>query len=381
MAVIESPYTVAATGTVLFPRRAPSIGVLDSWNLSPAVVGWAIAGLCIFLLVSYVLFSFVGAIVLGLFLYYATRPVYRWLSPRFDHPDLNAFVTLMTVGLPLLLILAYAALVGVRELDTLFDQANLDQFRSMLEPYVDVAELTDPGQLIERFSGRASELASLTAVAFTWLLRIFVAIAVAFYLLRDDENIAAWARQSFHEKYGVVSFLEGVDDDLDTIYTGNLITIGATGLIAIAVYLGLSFVSPPSITVAAPILLGLLTAVATLIPAIGMKLVYVPYVGYLVWQTVTTPEAPLWFPVVFLVVTVVAIDSFPDIVIRSYISKGQINMGLIMLSYVLGAVAFGWYGVFLAPVVLVVFLHFAHRVFPNLLDPAATRIVTDDWQE
>lgn len=353
--------------------------MIGSWDRSPAAVGWTFVGIAIFLLVSYVLFSFIGAIVLGLFLYYATRPVFRWLSTRFDHPDVNAFVTLSTVGLPLLLILAYAVLVGVRELDTLFDQANLEQFRSTLQPYVDVAKLTDPKTLFNRFGGRASELAGLTSATFTWLLRIFVAIAVAFYLLRDDGNIAAWARQSFHGEYGVVSFLEGVDDDLTTIYTGNLITIGATALIATTVYIGLDYLSPPSILVPAPLLLGLLTGIGTLIPAVGMKIIYVPYVGYLLWQAVTTPAAPLWFPLVFLVVTVVAVDSFPDIVIRSYISKGQINMGLIMLSYVLGAVAFGWYGVFLAPVVLVVFLHFAHRVFPNLLDPAATRIVTDDW--
>jgi len=211
------------------------------------------------------------------------------------------------------------------------------------------------------------------------LLRISVAFTVAFYLLRDDDKVAHWARESFPGESGVVSFLEGVDADLTTIYTGNLITIGATGLIAVVVYYGLDFVSPPATGIQYPLLLGLLTGVGTLVPAVGMKLVYVPYTGFLAWRSLASGGGPVWFPALFFFVTLVAVDVVPDVLIRSYVSKGDINMGLIMLGYVLGAFAFGWYGVFLAPVVLVVFLHFAHRVFPNLLDPAGTAVVTDDW--
>ena len=334
--------------------------------------------MAVFLVVGYALSAFVGAVVLGLFLYYATRPAYRWLSDRLDHPDVNAALTLCLVGLPILLILAYTVLVSASELDQLLGQAGLTELRATLSPYVDVAELTQPATIVDRLGGRAGRLADLAGASLTWALRLFVAVALAFYLLRDDAKVAQWARESFHEEYGVVSFLRGVDDDLTTIYTGNLLTIGVTALIAVAVYYGLDLISPSGIGVAFPLLLGLLTGIATIVPAVGMKLVYLPYVAYLAWQTFTT-GGPLWFPAVFLVVTVLAVDSFPDIFVRSYVSKGDLNMGLIMLGYVLGAVAFGWYGVFLAPAVLVVFLHFAHRVLPNLLDPADTPIVTDDW--
>jgi len=52
--------------------------------------------------VAFVLYSFVGAIVVGIFLYYATRPIYRWIDQWTEHPDLSATVTLLTVGLPIL---------------------------------------------------------------------------------------------------------------------------------------------------------------------------------------------------------------------------------------------------------------------------------------
>jgi len=351
--------------------------MIDAWDLPPEKVGWGIVGVAVFALVIVALYSLLGGVVLGLFLYYATRPAYQWLDEYVDHPDANAAVTLLLVGAPILLVAGYATVVAVGELDRFVGQAGLEQFRTALRPYVDVAELTSPQTILSRLDGRLTQISGFLNAVLVWSLRIFVAFTVAFYLLRDDKKIAQWARRSFHGEYGVVSFLEGVDDDLTTIYTGNLITIGATGLIAVLVYYGLSLIAPSGIGVPFPVLLGLVTGVATLIPAVGMKLVYVPYTAYLAWQSVTGGGA-LWFPAVFFVVTLLAVDSFPDIVVRSYVSKGEINMGLIMLGYVLGAYAFGWYGVFLAPVVLVVFLHFAHRVFPNLLDRADVPLVTDD---
>ena len=71
------------------------------------------------------------------------------------------------------------------------------------------------------------------------------------------------------------------------------------------------------------------------------------------------------------------IDVIPDVFIRSYVSRGGINMGLMMLSYVLGSIAFGWYGVFLGPIVLVLALHFATDVLPGLVEGRSIRVTTD----
>lgn len=335
-------------------------------------VAWLLVGILITVVVAFVLYSFFGAIVVGVFLYYATRPIYRWLDARVDHPDVSASVTLLTVGLPILLVLGYAVFIGISEVDRFLAATDLEQFRTILEPYVDVISGSQDRGLLGLLRENIGRIGGLTAAVMTWLLRIFVIVTIAFYLLRDDHKIAGWFRRSFQNQPAAVTFVERVDDDLTTIYTGNLVTIGATGLVAIAVYYGLAIVAPSGTAVRFPILLGLLTGVATLIPAVGMKLVYVPYTGYLVWQAVSSGGSPLWFPIVFFLVTVIVVDTIPDIFIRSYVSKGDINMGLILLTYVLGAVAFGWYGVFFAPIVLVVFLHFAREVLPVLLGADST---------
>lgn len=329
-------------------------------------VVWLLAGAAIAAVVAYVVYSFVGAIVVGIFLYYAVRPVERWLDSRVDHPDVTASVALLVMGGPMLLVLGYGALVAVRELHQLLTQSGLGQYEAMLQPYLNVASLTDPGTWTQFAEHNVGLISTYAAATFTWGVRLFVMVLVAFYLLRDDRKLGEWFRSTFEGVNGVVSFMEGVDADLTTIYTGNLITIGVTGLIAAVTYYGLDLVAPAGTGVAFPILLGLVTGVMTLLPVLGMKIVYVPYVGYLLVRSLQGP-VPLWYPIAFFAVVFVVVDTVPDLFIRSYISKGDLHMGLMVLAYVLGSIAFGWYGIFLGPIVLVVAIHFAKSILPHLV--------------
>lgn len=337
------------------------------WNLSGGQAAWTVVGAGLALLVAVMLYSFVGAIVVGVFLYYAVRPVYRRIDAYSDHPTINATVTLLAVGVPVLVILGYAALVGVRELNQLLVTSGLQQYRSALQPYLDVAALTQPDRVARLLGSRVGSIVGYANAVFTWLLRLFVATVVAFYLLRDDQRISEWGRSTFEGTPGVVPFFEGVDADLTTIYTGNLITIGITALIAIVVYTGLDAIAPAGAGIAFPRLLGLLTGVFTIVPVIGIKIIYIPYAAYLAVAAVRSPSVPVWFPVVFFVVVLVVVDSIPDFFIRSYVSKGNLHMGLVLLAYVLGTIAFGWYGLFFGPIVLVLAVHFLRDVLPCIV--------------
>jgi predicted PurR-regulated permease PerM len=74
----------------------------------------------------------------------------------------------------------------------------------------------------------------------------------------------------------------------------------------------------------------------------------------------------LWHPVVYLLVTAVVVDFIPDFFVRSYLSSlSGIHIGLILLSYLLGTLVFGWYGLLLGPVILVFAVHYAHQIFPQ----------------
>ncbi len=348
-----------------------------TWDLTRGQVAWSIAGAVLTSLVAFVLYSFIGAIVVGIFLYYAVRPVDRWFDARLDHRALNSTLTLLIVGLPILLLLGYGALVAVRELDQLLLQTGLEQYRAFLQPYIGLARLTEPGRLTALVGSNLGRILGYASVVFTWLLRLFVIVTVAYYLLRDDDRIAAWFRSTFDSTPAVVAFMNDVDSDLTTIYTGNLITIGVTALIAVLVYNGLNLVAPQGTGVVFPLLLGLLTGVFTIIPVFGIKLIYFPYTAYLGFRAVQSEAVPPWYPVLFFVVVLVVVDSIPDFFIRSYVSKGELHMGLVLFAYVLGSIAFGWYGIFLGPIILVLFVHFLRTILPKLVKGREVRLERD----
>mgnify|MGYP006282838631 CR=1 FL=1 len=209
------------------------------------------------------------------------------------------------------------------------------------------------------------------------MLRLFVILIVAYYLLRDDHRVATWFRSTFESTPGVVAFMNDVDSDLTTVYTGNLVTIGITALIAVLVYNGLTLVAPRGTGVAFPLLLGLLTGIFTIIPVFGIKLIYFPYTAYLGFEAARNQAVPIWYPVLFFVVVLVVVDSIPDFFIRSYVSKGSLHMGLVLFAYVLGSIAFGWYGIFLGPIILVLFVHFLRNVLPQLVQGQQIRLERD----
>ena len=62
------------------------------------------------------------------------------------------------------------------------------------------------------------------------------------------------------------------------------------------------------------------------------------------------------------------VDVIPDIVLRPYVSGRNLHMGMVMFAYIFGPLLFGWYGLFLGPMLLVVMVHFARLVLPELLD-------------
>ncbi|WP_313696171.1 AI-2E family transporter [Halorarum halobium] len=348
-----------------------------AWEQNRERLAWAAVGLLITGLAAYLARSFVGSIVVGVFLYYATRPVFRRLAARTRRRDVSALVTLLVVGLPLLLVIAYTGLVALREVGQLFQGDQLEAYREMLAPYVNIASLARPDELVGLLGENADLLADSAGAIFIWFVRLFVILTVAFYLLRDGHAAAAWYRRTFGGVDGAVAFAEAVDADLSTVYVGNVLTVAITAVIAAVVFLAFNLVAPPDAGVTPPLLLALLVGVFTLLPVLGIKIVYVPYAGYLLVRSLTGDVVPLWVPVAFFVVTVVVVDTVPDVFIRSYVSKGNVNMGLMLLSYVFGTFAFGWYGLFLGPVVLVLFVHFATRILPNLVETGRKRVFTE----
>jgi len=342
---------------------------------------WMLVGIALLGAVAYVVSSFIGTLVFGLFLYYSTRPVYNRIEGRVGNPSVAAGISIFALALPALALVTYALLIVFRQLNELTRTTALDPTDFGLDPAV-FNRITDPAVLLstdirEFLSAElvGSVLGSLTSAVETLsvfaiaIINLFAMVALAFYLLRDDHRISAWLLDAFGDKGTLFRrYLVAVDRDLKDIFFGNILNAVFAGTIAVITYSVLNVIAPPALPIPAAALVGLLAGVASLIPVVGMKLIYVPVGLYMTIQSITTAGTEtLWFVVLFFLLSLVVVDSIQDLVLRPYVSGRNVHVGALMLAYTLGPLLFGWYGLFLMPVLLVLVVQFARIVLPDLL--------------
>jgi predicted PurR-regulated permease PerM len=355
---------------------------MPSFELSRYRLGWWSLGIALGAALLYIVYRFVGTFVFGVFIYYATRPIYRRRRRVIRPSSLAAAVSLFALALPALALFAYALSIALGELLQYVDEGMLDPSRW---PFVDqelLDSIADPAALLQldfeqylTAEGVRSLLNSLGSavdtVAFLGIgaVHLFVMLALAFYLLRDGDRLSRWVVRKFGDERRVLeTYGRAVDRDFKAIFFGNILNAVLTGSIAVLAYSVLNVYAPPELSIPAAPLVGLLAGVASLIPIVGMKLVYVPVVLYLTVVGALTDPTGLWFVVLFAAVSFVVVDTIPDLVLRPYVSGRSLHVGSLMIAYTFGPLLFGWYGIFLAPMLLVLIVHFARLVLPELLN-------------
>lgn len=349
-------------------------------NRSRAV--WWSFGAGLALALAYVVYSFVGTVVFGIFLYYATRPVFRRIRRRVSRPTVAAGISLFALAAPALLLVSYALVVVATEAERVVDEVEIVDLTQV--PGVDQATfnlLSDPAALatldwmqyvstsaVQQLLGSVNNVAGTIAFFGTGLIHLFVMFAIAFYLLRDGDKLRRWLIEFTDEEGVVLAYAEGVDFDYRNIFFGNILNAVLTGTIGVLFYSILNLFAPAGASIPAAALVGLLAGIASLIPVVGMKLVYFPVAGAMGLRAVATgATATLWFVLVFAVVSFLIVDTIPDLVLRPYVSGRSLHVGAVMLAYTLGPLLFGWYGIFLMPMLLVLIVRFVRIVLPELV--------------
>jgi len=345
---------------------------------------WAIT-IGILLALWQFVWNFVATLILGLFVYYVTRPVFRRIHGRIRNRTLAVATSLVTVALPVLVLVGWTALVAFQALGDVLGPEMQAQVEAIAGPYLDLVDvngqnvleslLRDPLGFFQTRLGQVAAdvlqglLASLGLVASAGL-QAFIVLVITFYLLRDDHRVAAWGRRTIATEGGVVErYLTQVDSDLQTVFFGNILNALVTGLIAAVTYAVLNTFAPAVVRIPQPVLVGLLVGVASLVPFIGIKLVTWPLGGYLLVRSAVLAPNTLWFPVLFFVLSFVVVDYIPDQLLRPYVSGRTLHVGVVMLAYLFGPILFGWYGIFLGPFLLVLLFEFGRIVVPWLVDP------------
>jgi predicted PurR-regulated permease PerM len=200
-------------------------------------------------------------------------------------------------------------------------------------------------------------------------LHLTLALAVAYFLLRDGGRLERWFQSTIADEDGIAeAYVTAVDADLQTVYFGNVLSVVAVAMLSLGVYHGFNVVTPASLTIPVPTLLAMLTGLATFVPLVVGKLVYVPLSIYLAYGATQTGETTglIWVATLALV-SFLLLDLVPQTFVRPYLSGRTLHSGLVLLAYVFGAALFGWYGLFLGPFILVLVVQAANVVLPELL--------------
>lgn len=337
-------------------------------------LGWWVLTGSLAGVVAFTAYSLVGTFVFGLFLYYGMRPMDHRIEDVVESSDAAALLTVLLTALPFFLVGGYLVVMALGEL-----LPHLRAYREFLAPYLDTRALfthplttivdivRDPSkQAIENLFpvvlGYLGELANV-------LKHFFVAVLFAFYLLRDDHHIAAWFRQLVNGTEGSAAYgyATAVDRDLEAVYFSNVLLVALVAGLAVVVYHGYNYLAPAAVSIPFPTVLALLTGLTSLIPLVVGKVVYVPLVGYLGWAATQTQETLLAFPLALLAVCFVVLDFVPMTFLLPEIAGRTTHVGLMMFGYIVGGVVFGWYGLFLGPLVIVLTIQVVRIALRELL--------------
>lgn len=361
-------------------------------------VKWFVLGAFLILLLLWIAWPFLDVLVFAIFFYYVARPIKDRMRPYIKNETLLVIACLLLLVLPLILIMSYVVLLAVSQANSLIQYVSaqslpagplsnmsnvISNIQSQLSPEnfksenigTTIIELYH--RLQDLFKSTSSVHAILIAMGMTFVdlvFKVFLMLAIIFYLLRDDGKQKAWFKSVFpapvaEHDHVLVRYYRAVDSDLESVFFGNILSIVIFAVIAAVVYSVLNFFTPdPTFVIPYPILMGILLGIAALLPLVGAWTVDIPIMLYILARTMMSGTffAHAGFFAVMAVAIFIFVETLPGYLLRPFISHGQVNVGLLMFAYILGPIVFGVSGLFLAVIVLVLLTHYFKIVVPQL---------------
>ncbi|SIR84826.1 Predicted PurR-regulated permease PerM [Haladaptatus litoreus] len=344
-------------------------------------ISWWLFGIALAIVLVVSLDTYLGWIVFGLFLYYVARPIARRLRNRGLSPGLASLLTLALIILPFVGLLGAIVVVTFGQLSAI-RPADIEQLAQTLFPGFETGTIpTDPAQLYDAATQLLREpsirnvlgqFGGFVGTFATQSYNLFLALVFVFFLVRDEDRISGWFETTVAGS-GTTSheYLRAIDRGLNSVFFGYTLTIFVIIITSALIYNGLNLIAPPGMAIPQTMLVAVATGLATLIPLVGRSIVYLVVVLYLAIIAVETDPTRLWFPIFFYLFMALVFDNVIRTYVRPYLSGRMFHTGLIMFAYLLGPPIFGWYGIFLGPLIMVIAVQFLWVVFPDMLPGAS----------
>lgn len=341
-------------------------------------IGLLVLGL--FLVVAYVVGAFIDVVVFAIFLYYSIRPIHRFLQ-RFGLPRrLRAALSIVLFGVPFVILIGYTLAIIVIEAQSFVQAYDL---QTQLLNQVDTEAITgiERSQLQSALTGGgavagasqplgtvAAGVLGAVSIVSSLLVQLLIMLVLTYYMLVDGPRLKEWILGTFDNAGIVRQYVKEADPELSMTLFGNIVNVFATAIVAVITYFTYNFFAPAVVAVPYPGLIGALAGIGSLIPVVGIKLVYIPVAIVLGANAlVAGGTASLLYLGIFLVVSGILVDFIPDFFIRALISGEKTHTGMLLVSYIVGPIVFGFYGLFLLPILLILFINAVQILLPYVL--------------
>lgn len=329
-----------------------------------------ILGVLTFLIVA-PLWSFILG---GLFLGYLGTPIFRWVKGYVERRDVAAAASLLLLAVIILAPTGYLGYQLVLETQSIAQGVSTADAQRWLEAganitreYTGWPEVTGdetPGQaLVDEVVPR------LRAAVLNWLpnaasflaefaLGVTVVFFIGYYALRDGDRLVRFVEDFLPLTPATEQrIIDEVQNSLDAVVFGQLLTALGQGVLA-----GLGFWL---FGVPAPVLLGFLSAVLSLLPIVGPPLVWLPAGVFLIVQGHTARGIGL------LVWGAILVSTLDNVVKPKLMSeRSGMHPTVALLGVLGGLIAFGFMGFLLGPVVLASFLMLVRIYMEQRPEPA-----------
>jgi len=293
-------------------------------DIDRARVPWWLLVVSLGAVAALIAHAFVGVIALGLFGYYATRPICARFKRFVDSRSLAATLTVLVVLLPTLVFATIAAIRLFTQVQQLLGNAPAASVITRIAglealPQAQREQLIklviNPASVIGSGDSTWATLDTLLGVLqglFGVLFVVSLAVTLSYVLLARGGELSDGLVELFGgEDTMAYDYALAVDADLESVFFGNLLFVVVMAILATMTYAATNAIAPAGLQIPMVIVLGFLTGVASLVPLVVGKLVYVPVVAYLGIQALQAPRTALGFVVVVLVVYVLVLDLLP----------------------------------------------------------------------
>ncbi|MFB6283421.1 MAG: AI-2E family transporter [Halobacteria archaeon] len=330
-----------------------------------------VALLFLFALIADIVVHFVQPIVFGLFFYYSARPIKRRLDKHLPE-RISVWSSAILIIVPFIILIAITVnLVAHDAVKFLHNVGIIKQGAGSLMHDIEqnVEHVMKSGNPFGTITETLKRLVPVFGKLGEVFIDFIIMITFVYYMLKDSSRVTNWFFNKY-DKTGVYHrFFKATDSDLQRILFGNTLTAFVIGFVGAIIYNIFNLFVPHVANIPYPSIAGALMGVASLIPIVGMKIVYIPVgaiMAFHLWEAGELGSHVIYI-VAYEVVSLIFVDSIPDTAVRAFVSSGEVHMGLIMFSYMMGTMFFGFIGLFLGPIVLTVFWNSVYILVPYAL--------------